>query len=217
MQTVRYGRRVLADTHRHALELVCQRLVSTPVDWAVSGSAALALQGVPVSCADLDLATTALDAGAVERALAGHVIEPVGRRARGAIRGHLGRSELASIEVEILGDVQNLLPDGTWTPPPRLDEHTNYVALNGRRCPVLDLSYLRAVYVTMGRTDTVHLIDDRLLAELIAVAEERSYARLVLAPSARAAPFFQRSGFVAADESSGELLLVRSAAGRHAR
>lgn len=58
-------------------------------------------------------------------------------------------------------------------------------------------------------------IGTRLLAELITAAEERSYARLVLAPSARAVPFFQRAGFVAADESSGELLLVRpTSAGR---
>lgn len=48
-----------------------------------------------------------------------------------------------------------------------------------------------------------------LLDTLIAAADERSYARLVLAPSALAVPFFCRAGFVAADDSSGELLLVR--------
>lgn len=322
MQCVRYGPKVLADAHRHALELVCERLSETPVDWATSGSAALALQGVPVSCADLDLVTTGDGAAAVEQALAGHVIEPVGYRTRGAIRGHLGRVELAGVEVEVLGDIQNRLPDGTWTLPPRLNEHITHVSLNEKRCPVLNLSYLRATYTAMGRTDKVRLIEDtltqqlpaqvvlhvagqqdvaaiarlrtewsdghgadasfdqrladwlasegdrrtiwlatvgtepvgmvslleyrrmprpggpdsrwgyvghmfvsearrnqgigtRLLAELIAAAEDRSYARLVLAPSARAVPFFQRAGFVAADDSSGELLLVRStSAGR---
>lgn len=50
----------------------------------------------------------------------------------------------------------------------------------------------------------------RLLAAVITAAEERSYARLVLAPSPRAVPFFERAGFVAADDASGELLLVRA-------
>lgn len=327
MRCVRYGRQVLADSHRHALELVCERLSGTPVEWATSGSAALALQGVPVSCADLDLATTADDAAAVEQALAGDVIEPVGYRTRGALRGHLGRVSLSGIEVEVLGDIQNRLPDGTWTPPPRLSEYITYVPLDEKRCPVLSLSYLRAAYAAMGRTDKVRLIeaalarqlptppahvvlrvagqedvaaiarlrvewsdghnDDpafdqrladwiasegdrrtiwlatvgtqpvgmvslleyrrmprpgrpdsrwgyvghmfvseahrnqgigtRLLAELIASAEDRSYARLVLAPSARAVPFFQRAGFVAADDSSGELLLVRPTSAGRAR
>jgi Aminoglycoside-2''-adenylyltransferase len=136
MRCVRYGRQVLADTHRHALELVCERLSGTRVSWATSGSAALALQGLPVSCADLDLATTARGAVAVEQALDGHVIEPVGYRARGAIRGHLGRVELAGIEVEVVGDIQNRLPDGTWTPPPHLSERITHVPLNEKRCPV---------------------------------------------------------------------------------
>jgi len=323
---MRYVRQVLPSAHRDALELVCERLSRTPLEWATSGSAALALQGVPVTCADLDLATTADAASAVERALAGRVIEPVGYRTRGAIRGHLGRVEVAGVEVEVLGDIQNRLPDGTWTPPPRLSEHITHVPLNKRRCPVLNLRYLRTAYAAMERGDKVRLIEEtieqrlpaspeqvalhvagqedagaivrlrsewsdacgddasfeprladwlasegdrrtiwlatagtrpigmvslfeyrrmprpgrpdsrwgyvghmfvsgafrnqgvgtRLLAALIAAAEERSYARLVLAPSAPAVPFFQRAGFVTADAASGELLLVRptSALGR---
>jgi GNAT superfamily N-acetyltransferase len=279
-----------------------------------------------VSCADLDLATTADGASAVEHALAGRVIQPVGYRTRGAIRGHLGRVELAGIEVEVLGDVQNLLPDGTWTTPPALSEHITRVSLGEETLPVLNLRYLRAAYTAMGRTDKVRLIEEtlaphlpaplaqvalrvanqedvaavaflrsewsdgdgddvferriadwlvsegdrrtiwlatagtrpvgmvslveyrrmprpgqpdsrwgyvghmfvsetfrnqgigsRLLAALVAAAEERSYARLVLSPSARAVPFFQRAGFVAADDSSGELLLVRPTQVRHPR
>ena len=53
-------------------------------------------------------------------------------------------------------------------------------------------------------------IGSALLAALITAADERSYARLVLSPSARALPFFQRSGFVVADAAAGpDVLLVR--------
>jgi GNAT superfamily N-acetyltransferase len=54
-------------------------------------------------------------------------------------------------------------------------------------------------------------IGSALLAELITAADERSYARLVLSPSARALPFFQRLGFVVADAAAGpDVLLVRN-------
>jgi hypothetical protein len=48
-----------------------------------------------------------------------------------------------------------------------------------------------------------------LLTTLVAAADERSYARLVLSPTARALPFFKRAGFIVADDAAGALLLVR--------
>lgn len=67
--------------------------------------------------------------------------------------------------------------------------------------------YIGHMFVSEGHRNNG--IGTRLLSELIAAAEDRSYARLVLAPSQRAVRFFQRAGFVAADDACGELLLVR--------
>ncbi len=54
-------------------------------------------------------------------------------------------------------------------------------------------------------------IGSTLLATLVAAAEERGYARLVLSPSERAVAFYQRAGFVVPDKSAGNhQLLVRS-------
>jgi GNAT superfamily N-acetyltransferase len=53
-------------------------------------------------------------------------------------------------------------------------------------------------------------IGSALLAAIIAAADERRYARLVLSPSARALPFYRRAGFVVPDETVGDdRLLVR--------
>jgi GNAT superfamily N-acetyltransferase len=55
-------------------------------------------------------------------------------------------------------------------------------------------------------------IGSALLTAVITAADERRYARLVLAPSARAVPFFRRAGFIIADDSAGDdRLLVRPA------
>jgi GNAT superfamily N-acetyltransferase len=55
-----------------------------------------------------------------------------------------------------------------------------------------------------------HGIGAALLDALVAVADERGYVRLVLSPSARSVPFYERAGFVAPDEGAGDhRLLVR--------
>jgi len=55
-----------------------------------------------------------------------------------------------------------------------------------------------------------------LLDAVIAAADERGYARLVLSPSERAVPFYRRAGFIVPDEAAGnDRLLVRQAPSRN--
>ncbi|HEX5620339.1 MAG TPA: GNAT family N-acetyltransferase, partial [Solirubrobacteraceae bacterium] len=54
-------------------------------------------------------------------------------------------------------------------------------------------------------------VGSALLAAVIAAADERDYVRLVLSPSPRSVPFYERAGFVVPDERAGDhRLLVRS-------
>ncbi|MEA2445590.1 MAG: hypothetical protein QOJ12_2882 [Thermoleophilales bacterium] len=53
-------------------------------------------------------------------------------------------------------------------------------------------------------------IGSALLTAVIAAAEERCYARLVLSPSARSLPFYRRAGFIVPDDTAADdRLLVR--------
>ncbi len=57
-------------------------------------------------------------------------------------------------------------------------------------------------------------IGSALLTAIIATADERRYARLVLSPSIEALPFYRRAGFVVPDDTAGgDRLLVRPAQG----
>jgi GNAT superfamily N-acetyltransferase len=59
-------------------------------------------------------------------------------------------------------------------------------------------------------------IGSALLAEVIAAAEARSYARLVVSPSAQALSLYRRAGFVAREEgTSADVLLVRPGGARY--
>jgi hypothetical protein len=128
--------------------------------WAVSGSVALALHGLPVECRDLDVLTRAEYALLAASRIPGTTLEAVRFRARERLRGHLGRIAVGGVDTEILGGVQNQLPDGSWTPPARLAaREIVHIDVDGCRCNVLSLPALRAVYELMKRPETLALID----------------------------------------------------------
>jgi GNAT superfamily N-acetyltransferase len=57
-------------------------------------------------------------------------------------------------------------------------------------------------------------IGSALLAAVIAEADRRDYARLVLSPTERAVPFYRRAGFIDADApAGGDRMMVRLRAG----
>jgi hypothetical protein len=162
---------VVPDSHRRVLATVLDRLSSVAVPWAISGSVALALHGLPASCEDLDLITSADGAHELERVLGPIVLEPVSASERGQIRGHIGRVQIEEIEVELLGDVQNRVAGRDWTTPPRLHADVIDIDYDGRTYPVVTLACLRDSYVTLRRWDKVRLIDQSIASGAEAVDE----------------------------------------------
>jgi GNAT superfamily N-acetyltransferase len=105
------------------------------------------------------------------------------------------------------------------------DRRTTWLALLGdtpvglaslfeyRRMPRPGRLDSRWGYVGNMFVDAAHRgggIGAALLNAIIATAEERDYARLVLSPTERAVPFYRRAGFVVPDDAvGGHALLVR--------
>lgn len=139
--------------------VVC-RLVDAleDLDWALTGSTGVALQGVPVDPDDVDVQTSADGAHAVADRLAGHVVDPVSRSEGDGIRSHFGRLSLEGVEVEVMGDLQKRRPDGTWEAPVDVTEHRQFVPFRGRRVPVLSLAYEARAYERLGRTERAALL-----------------------------------------------------------
>lgn len=143
----------LSAAHRRVLELVVSRLADVREPWAVAGSTGMALQGVPVTPRDLDLQTTARGAYQIEDRLREFMLEQVAFRTSERIRSHLGRGRVDEVEVEIMGDVEKRLTDGSWDSPPNMSAVARLVSRGGMSVPVLSLEYELQAYEKLGSSD----------------------------------------------------------------
>lgn len=153
---------VLTAVHQRVLDLVLDRLSGRDLEWAVTGSAALALHGIATTCDDLDLVSTASGVETIEHAFTRDVVVRPSLVTRDGLRGHLGMLRIDGLAVELLGDIQNALSGGAWTVPPSIQRDRVWIERDGRRYPVLSLDYLHGAYAAMGRTETANLIAEHL-------------------------------------------------------
>jgi hypothetical protein len=69
------------------------------------------------------------------------------------IRSHFGAMLIDGITVELMGDLQKRLEDGSWEDPVDLDRHKLFVAFEDMDVPVLSLEYEAQAYRKLGRRD----------------------------------------------------------------
>lgn len=149
----------------NALRIICSRLDGKGLNWALTGSMSFALQGIPVTVHDIDIQTDRPAAYELERLLSEFSVRPVSLSSTGRIQSHFGELDVNGMKVEIMGDIQKRLPDGTWEDPVDLSLHRQVVEVAGMHVPVLSLEYEHRAYLLMGRTERA-----ALLAEYIKVS-----------------------------------------------
>ncbi|NQT85087.1 hypothetical protein HQ563_18880 [bacterium] len=140
------------------------RLNEAGVKWVVTGSVSFAIQGLPVEPNDIDIQTDRAGAYEIERLFSEFVTKRVAFSSTEKIRSHFGALLMDGIEVEIMGDLQKRLGDGTWEPPLDLNRHKRFVEAGGMRIPVLSLEYEYEAYLKLGRTEKAQLLKQWLRA-----------------------------------------------------
>ncbi len=135
------------------------------MNWALTGSAGHALQGVPVEVHDIDVQTDESGAYAVAAALADDVVEPVRIVESGMMRSHFGRFRLHRVVVEVMGAVQTRTPGSEWLAPTDPSDHRILVPLGdqGPQVPVLSLRYEADAYDRIGRGARARLLRQHLV------------------------------------------------------
>lgn len=144
--------------HLQALRKIVACLKDQPVTWVVTGSLGMALQGMPVEVHDIDLQTDQDGAYAIARLLGAYVAMPVHFRESERVRSHFGRLEMDGLQVEIMGDMQHRLEDGSWEAPAPFQVHLHWLDVEGMRAPVLSLEYEYEAYRKLGRTEKAEML-----------------------------------------------------------
>ncbi|HAJ32207.1 MAG TPA: hypothetical protein DCK79_02370 [Candidatus Atribacteria bacterium] len=140
------------------LRKINMRLNKTSVNWAVTGSLGFALQGVPVEPNDLDIQIDKRGVYEIERHLSEFVTKRVTFSSTERIRSYFGELIIDGIKVEIMGDIQKRLKDGSWENPVDLEYHKRVVEVEEMKVPVLSLEYEYQAYLKLGRIEKAEML-----------------------------------------------------------
>ena len=147
------------------LRKINTRLNNTSVNWAVTGSLGFALQGVPIEPNDIDIQTDKRGAYEIERYFSEFMTKRVTLSSTEKIRSYFGEFMINRIKVEIMGDIQKSLEDGSWENPVDLEHHKRVVEVEGMQVPVLSLEYEYQAYLKLGRIDKAEMLRNWLQGE----------------------------------------------------
>ena len=144
---------MLNPAYLRVLRKIRTRLDNADVNWVVTGSFGLALQGVPVEPHDIDIQTDEAGAYKTQRLFSEFVTRKVVFSSAERIRSHFGALMIDGIKVEIMGHVQKRLDNGSWEPPVDLERHKRFVEFEGMKVPVLSLEYEYQACLNLSSTE----------------------------------------------------------------
>ncbi len=148
------------------LRVICPILNDARVEWAVSGSLALALHGLPVVPKDVDIQTDRVGAEQMAQLLAEYLIYPPGMHLGvRLVRSYLAQFKVHDIVVEAMGYMEFQTVNGRWNPAPDFRHKRRTVDYLSLSIPVVSLEFLWAFYTQLERPGRVALIEARLKAE----------------------------------------------------
>lgn len=158
---------MLNPNYLKVLHRINARLSNTSVKWVVTGSLGFALQGIPVKPNDIDIQTDKDGVYDIESCFSEFVTKKVVFSSTGRIRSHFGELMIDGIKVEIMGDIQKRLENGSWESPGNLEHHKRVVKVEGMQVPVLSLEYEYHAYLKLGRTEKAEMLKNWLHGENI--------------------------------------------------
>ncbi|PKO13224.1 MAG: hypothetical protein CVU39_20210 [Chloroflexi bacterium HGW-Chloroflexi-10] len=144
--------------YRNTLRKIYARLHDHQINWVVTGSLGMALQGMELEVHDIDIQTDQRGAYKIESVFSEYVVSAVHYAESERIRSHLGALEIDGVKVEIMGDIQKLLSDQIWEEPVPIEQYKHWIQYEGMQVPVLSLEYECQAYLKMGRTEKAERI-----------------------------------------------------------
>jgi hypothetical protein len=107
--------------------------------WAFTGSLNLVLWGFELEPQDIDLETDRFGAEQFDHLHADKAVWSLHLRESEIMRSYFGRYDFDGTQVEVMGDCQYHLADGSWTSPRPLEKRIRRVNRQGLLLPLLNL------------------------------------------------------------------------------
>ena len=148
------------------MRTIFEALPVDEVNWALTGHASLALQGIDVEARDLNILTCDKRAYEVERRLRPFAVKRVEYAEDNNTCSHFGMLSIHGVDSEIVGAPQIRSEEGEWGPPVDVLENRCFVEYEGMRLPVTTLEYEAKALRAMGDTETADLVESFLREEV---------------------------------------------------
>jgi hypothetical protein len=148
----------LPASHLEVLRLIVERVPPDAIPWALTGSAGLRLQGVEVSVDDLDLQTDRQGVQEITSRFAEAVEKPMRYWHTDHMRSYFCALKIDDIRIEVMGEIQKRMPDGSWETPIEVDRIRCWVEVEQLLIPVVDLSHELIAYEILGRVQATERI-----------------------------------------------------------
>ena len=154
---------IVPDALTKAISLVYPRLDDGKTLWAIGGSFAMALHGLPAMPKDIDLITNSLGAANIDQKLLEfQVFAPGLHQGDHALRYHAGKYRLEGVSVETISQLEYRQMDGGWKKARDFVEGQQTIKYLGMSLPVVSLGWLLEFYTQTQRPARVMLIRSRL-------------------------------------------------------
>ncbi|MDF1515905.1 MAG: hypothetical protein P1S60_19005, partial [Anaerolineae bacterium] len=155
---------------------IAAALKNAQIVYKIVGSAALAMQGVPLQVHDLDIELNVDDIYRMQALFQDNVVESVQYRESEYWRSHIGRIDFSGMQVEVMAGLERRVGQH-WLPS--MITTTKVVILDGIAVHVITLEEQVLAYLRQGRIERVSLAlpfcDSVFLTQLLHDLTEQGY------------------------------------------
>ncbi len=157
---------MIDSNYLHVLCKIYDGLKDSNINWVITGSFGFALQGLKTKIHDIDIQTDTSGAYEIECRFSDFIVRKVTFSSTKRIRSHFGVLKIDGIKVEIMGDIQKRLENGTWENHIDLTKYKKFIEIEGMKIPVLSLEYEYRAYLKLGRIQKAKMLKTWLDSEL---------------------------------------------------
>lgn len=139
--------------HYKALKIINENLAGKNINWAITGSVSMVLQGMSLEVHDIDLQADKAGVYSIEKALESYVVKPIYLRESLQICSYSGVLEIEGVQVEIIGAIKKRLNNGNWSEPINPAKCRKQITYKNLEFPVISLDHEYEAYQHMGRLE----------------------------------------------------------------